>query len=184
MEKLYAWLILLVLPLSLRAGDTLSTHATPPSRFKFEAALSADLSQTGYSTALLGIVRTGKFGFAAGPKLVISKTYMIPGAPAGFVSGLYFYPNGDANRFTPFINIDYQLARNNGKASEGPATTVHEYTAGYGFNFRIHNRVKLLSSLNVGRYTEVYYNSAFDQRNTYSGFNTLVRFGLNYSIRP
>lgn len=189
MKQLYAWLVFLFLPFSLRAadGDSLLSNKLGSTGVKFETALLADLSHTGYSSSVITFVKSGKLAFGLGPKIVLNRMYVIREAPAGLVSGIYYFPNGEAHRFSPFINADYQLTFNNDAAVpmfEKPGSIVHEYTAGYGFRVRLDQNFKLVSSVNIGRYTEILSNASSSQRSSYSGFNTVVRFGVNYSFRP
>jgi hypothetical protein len=187
MKKWYVWLILLIIPFCSRAENTDSLSLRPQFHvWKFETSVSGSLSHTGYSTALTGMARWKKVGFAAGWKMVVNQAYVIKEAPAGIVTGFYFFPNSDGERITAFMNIDYQATFNgNGNMLQSmfrPGNTVHEYSAGYGFNYRLGKRVKLLSSLNAGRYTQVLYNPVLDKKSVYSGFNTIVRFGVNYTF--
>lgn len=187
MKKWYAWLVLFIFSSDIRAegSDSLSLRSPIP-LWKFETAVSGHLSHTGYSTALAGMARWQKIGFLAGWKMVVNQTYVISEAPAGIVTGLYYFPNSEVDRFTAFMNIDYQATFNgNGNMLQAmfrAGNVVHEYSAGYGFNFRLGKRIKLMSALNAGRYTQVLHNPVLDKKSVYSGFNTMLKLGVNYSI--
>jgi hypothetical protein len=187
MRQWYVWLVFMVISLSVRAGapDTLSLNSSFSS-MRYHTFIAASLSQTGYSTIAAGMAARGKLGISAGVKMVVNQAYTISDAPAGIVTGVYFFPNGTGDRFTAFMNIDYQNTFNNdGSALSAffrPGNTVHEYTAGYGFDYHMGKRFTLSSQVNIGRYTQVLYNPILDSRKVYSGFDTMVRLGFNYTL--
>lgn len=186
MKNWYVLLILLMLPFTPRAqGDSLSMRI-PFHVWKFETAVCGDLSQAGYSTAVTGMARWKRVGFSAGPKIVLNHTYQLREAPAGIVTGFYFFPNGDGERFTAFMNLDYQATFNSEESALRtmfrPGNIIHEYTAGYGFRCRMGKHVRLVSAVNIGRYTQVLYNPVLHMKSSYSGFNTMLRVGVNYAI--
>jgi hypothetical protein len=132
------------------------------------------------------MARWKKMGLSAGVKTVLNRTYIISEAPAGLVAGIYFFPNGEGAKFTGFMNIDYQVTFNsNGTVIHSvfdPLSTIHEYILGYGFRYNVAERWSISSSLNAGRYIQKLYNPVLDKTSAYSGFDTMIKFGVNYSI--
>ena len=182
------WL-LMVLPFGVAASgsDSLPSPPCTCSAWKPSVALTANLSQTGYSTAAAGMIQYKRFALSLGGKMVVSKAHLFSDSPYGIVTGAYFFPNGTSQRFSGFINADYQLTfqgNNRSSAEDIPGHRVHEYTAGYGFTYRICRQLDVISAINFGRYKEVMNNSYTGEKVTFSGFNSLFRLGINYSFTP
>jgi hypothetical protein len=179
---------LLFFPLCAAASgsDSLPFPSAPSTPWKTSAGLSANFSQTGYSTAAIATMRYKRLALSAGGKIVVSKTYLLFNAPYGLVTGISFFPGGNANRFSGFMNLDYQITFQGNNHSENniPGHRVHEYTFGYGFTYSAARRVDVLSAINFGRYTEVMINQYTGERVSFTGFNSLLRLGVNYTFGP
>lgn len=190
MKKLFV-LLLLVLPFSVvaRSGNASAALTASPDSFAAwipSAGVIAQLSQTGYSTAITGTLQWKRWALSAGGKMVISKAYLFADGPYGIVTGIYFFPNGCKQRFSGFINADYQLTfqgNNRSPAQDIPNHKVHEYTAGYGFTYSLNGQLNILSSISFGRYTETMISAYTDEKVSFSGYNSLLRLGINYTLR-
>ena len=180
--------MLLVIPFFAAASgsnDTLPSGTVIKSFPKWDPQLSltGNLSQTGFSTALTGQARYRQVAFYAGGKIVHTKTYKLGSAPFGIVAGMNYFPNRYSGRFNGFINADYQLTLQGNAERSAGGHLVHEYTAGYGFYFMATERLHITSSINFGRYTEVMQSPYTGEKVTYSGYNNLLRLGLNYRLK-
>lgn len=119
--------------------------------------------------------------------MVLDKTYLFSNAPYGLVTGIQFFPNGNDQRLSGFMSADYQLTFHGNNRSPGeriPGHKVHEYTVGYGFMYSINNRLQLVNYIGFGRYTETMKSVYTGQRVSFSGYNSLLRLGINYTLRP
>ena len=124
--------------------------------------------------------------FYTGPKLQLSRTYLPVNGPFGWNLGYRHDYNKSPERFTSFFfNLDYQIGFS--KAYSRYQTTnklnyVHEAFIGYGVQFRLHPRLYLANVLGVGTHFESYYNADLKNRITYTGYNHLFKFFLNYKF--
>jgi hypothetical protein len=146
---------------------------------------------TNYTFSGIGLILAAEWQnkhhiFYTGPKLQLSKTYLPMEGPRGWNIGYRHEYNKAPEKFTSFFfNIDYQigLSKPFSRTVESKKINfVHEAFVGYGVQFRLSSRLYLANVLGVGGYLESYYNTDLDLRKTFTGYNNLFKFFLNYKF--
>jgi hypothetical protein len=124
--------------------------------------------------------------FYTGPKLQLSRTYLPLKGPFGWNIGYRHEYNKNPEKFTNFFfNIDYQIGISKAFSrieETNKMNYVHEAFIGYGVQFRLCSRIYLANVLGIGGHFESYYNTDFDSRRTYAGYNNMFKFFLNYKF--
>lgn len=164
-----AFALLLLCGLSLKAqyADTIRKKITPG------IYTGGSLSFTGFSLAAGATLTLKSFLFYLGPKLAVTETANGNG-PYGLAGGIYFFPGAPGKRIRGFFNADYQalfLKRN----------VIHEYTAGYGFSWKLSEKVSIVNSINAGRYSERFKNTEAGVFNL-SGYNSMLKLGVQIEL--
>lgn len=154
---------------------------------RFGASVAADLSYTGISSFIAGSLPIEKIKLTAGFKKNINKSYTPTSAPFGFIFNLAYYPEGQSQKFvTGFFNTDYKITFLKPYCPTGDCNVnynfIHEYSLGYGFKFRVNEHLNIINNINFGRYSEVFYSEFQGKRIVFSGYNALIRIGLNYDF--
>ncbi|MEM7102496.1 MAG: hypothetical protein AAF502_05125 [Bacteroidota bacterium] len=144
------------------------------------------LSYTGFNFSLGVTAEKDKFSIYVGPKLTLSDSYLVTDGPFGFSSSFFFFPNGRDRKFSSFINFDYQVNFQKAFCPTGTCSRktnfTHEYNLGYGFVYQV-KRVGLMNAINIGRYSENFYNQLTQQRFKNSGYNTLIKIGVIVNVQ-
>ena len=144
------------------------------------------LSYTGFNFSLGVRAEKDKFSAYLGPKLVLSDSYLATEGPFGLAGSFFFFPNGRDRKFSSFANFDYQVNFQKAFCPTGNCSAktnfTHEYTLGYGFVYQV-KRVGLMNAINIGRYSENFYNQLTLQRFKNSGYNTLIKIGVIVNVQ-
>jgi hypothetical protein len=121
-----------------------------------------------------------------GPKIPISRTYLPFKGTWGWNLGYRHIFNRDpTKRISSLFNIDYQVVGSKAFSqteSSSKRNYIHEVFIGYGLQYRIGKKLFIGNVIGIGGYRETFYNVDLKWKQTYTGYNNLLKIFINYSF--
>jgi hypothetical protein len=145
-----------------------------------------------YTYSGLGVIVDAEFKkgnniLYTGPKFPISRTYLPFKGTWGWNLGYrHNLSRSPEKRLVSHLNIDYQIA--GAKAFSQTESTnrrnyIHELFIGYGLQYRLCRNLFIGNTIGIGLYRESFYNVDLDWKQTYTGYNNLLKIFLNYTFQ-
>lgn len=158
------------------------------SNFTMGISASSSFTYTGINSYLLLDANVGKHDIYAGPKLVISDSYIPYKAIMGYDLG-YNYLLLSNGRLSALINLDYQISyydpyNPNRVDIANKKNTINELFVSFGISYRLSrkSRFAITLSLGTGAFLEKYYDVVELNRNITTGLSQMARIGIRYNI--
>lgn len=158
------------------------------SNFTLGISASSSFTYTGINSYLLLDANLGKHDIYAGPKLVISDSYLPYQAIMGYDVG-YDYIILSNSRLSALINLDYQVSyydpyNPNNVDIANRKNTVNELFVSLGISYRLgrKSRFAAVLSLGTGAFVEKYYDVVALNKNITTGLSQMARVGIRYNI--
>ena len=133
-----------------------------------------------------GQVQYQNFRFYTGARANFIKKASPTKWPWGMEFHVQYLPEISLKKIQSFAVISYQVDFFKSACFTSSCTrklnTVHAYTAGYGMEIQLGKGISLSNSIQLGRYTERFYNGVLQERYTTSGLNALVKLGMMYIL--
>lgn len=159
----------------------------PVKTWRWGLEWSSSLSYTGLGSGLTGQWQQGRHLAYAGPRLLVSDSYVPGQGPWGLQLG-YQYHWVREGRWQSFVNIDYQLSwyqpYNPQQLPVSGRNRVHEFHLAYGIQYQLGPPLYLGSTLGVGGYLEQLLDVRENQRRSYRGYSNLLRLFVRYVLMP
>ncbi len=127
------------------------------------------------------------FRFYTGGRINFAKKYTPTKGPIGIEFSAAYFPILSENRVQSFAVATYQVDFSKSycrtAACVRKMNTIHAYTIGYGMEIELGKGISINNSIQVGQYTERFYNGILQERYSTSGFNALVKLGVMVPVR-
>jgi len=157
-------------------------------KFSLGISPATSFTYTGINSYLLVDASLGKHDLYAGPKVVLSDSYLPYKAIMGYDIGYNFFvlTNG---RLSALVNLDYQISYydpyNPNKVDlPGKKNTINELFFSLAVNYRLSkkSRFSIWLSLGTGAFLEKYYDVVALDKNINTGLSQMARVGIRYNI--
>ena len=156
--------------------------------FTLGISTSSSFTYTGINSYLLIDVNLGKNDIYAGPKLVISDSYIPYKAILGYDIG-YNYILLSNGQLSALINLDYQVSyydpyNPNNVDIANRKNTVNELFISLGISYRLSRKSRFAAVLylGTGAFLEKYYDVVELNKNITTGLSQMARIGVRYNI--
>jgi len=170
------------------ALSTTTQGQSSAGNFSLGISPATSFTYTGINSYLLVDASLGKHDLYAGPKVVLSDSYLPYKAIMGYDIGYNFFvlTNG---RLSALVNLDYQISYydpyNPNKVDiANRKNTVNELFLSLGINYRLSRKSRFSLSLNLGTgaFLEKYYDVVELNKNITTGLSQIARLGIRYNI--
>jgi len=180
---LLCWFVLLFLLFIASPPSLYAQEGSSKSKIRWGLEGSSFLSYSGYNFRLAGLLKHARHELYAGPKLVLSKSYLPKeGTWGGQIGYRYYWVQED--QWQAFVNADYQQSwyapynpldlEVNGKNQIKEAHLSFGVFRGLGEHWRVG------SQIGVGFYLEQNKDLVAQVTRTYSGYSNLVSLFVTY----
>ncbi len=177
----YRLRLLLMLCFLLGYGNTIKAQRPEREPVSLFTSLAGAASYTGLNAYFnLGLAYK-KHRIYAGPKMVLTKSY-VPGRTLWGVNAGYYFDLVQQNKWNTSLNLDYQNTWYK-SAPVNPHNTLQEITGGLNLNyFAVPGKMSVGLTMGAGMRIENAYNTYTTEKNLYIGAMYQVRLGIIYKL--
>lgn len=177
----YRLRLLLMLCFLVGYGNTVKAQRPEREPVSLFTSLAGAVSYSGLNAYFnLGLAYK-KHSIYAGPKMVLTKSY-IPGRTLWGVNAGYFFSLMQQNRWNTSLNLDYQNTIYK-TAPANPSNNLQEITGGLNANyFAIPQKMSIGLTMGAGMRMESAYNTYTMTKKNFSGSMFQVRLGVVYKL--
>ncbi len=155
----------------------------PSSAWALEGALG--YSYPGITSSLGVSWKSKRFKILVSPKIVLDKSENPINGTFGSETSVLYYPTKNIKKFNGFAELGYYWTTAKSICPSGDCQKynhIYEVLLGYGFDYKILNKIKIKSAIALGMYWEGLYNNRLNERFVTRGLNDLFYLGLIYEL--